>query len=101
MLVDLLLIFIIISVLLFIISAIMVEENPSLSVIFIIAGLMFTTYAAFGFIKIDYLLPDGTLYTDSSYGEAYGWGFFFFAMLYALLFVKAGFNYLKQKAEQM
>jgi Ca2+/Na+ antiporter len=100
MLIDLLAIFILITVLLFIISAIMVEENPTMSIIFIIAGMFFTVYCVFGFASIDVVLGDGTVYSNTTYLEAYGWGFFFMFILYVMLFVKAGFNYLNDRVEQ-
>jgi len=100
MLLDLLAIFIMITIQLFIISAVMVEENPSIAIIFIVAGMFFTVYCVFGFASVDIVLGDGTVHTDTTYLEAYGWGFFFFFILYVMLFVRAGFNYTQQKIEE-
>jgi predicted membrane protein len=96
MYIDLLIIFVIVSILFLIISIILVEENPRLSVVFIIVGLIFTVYCSFGFMQVQYVLGDGTLYTDESYAEPFGWGFFFIAMIYAMLFFYAGYNYMRQ-----
>lgn len=100
MYIDLLIIFVIVSILLFIISAVLSEENPRLSIIFIITGLIFTLYASFGFVQVEYLLGDGTVYTDESYGPAFSIGFIFLGLLYVLLFFYAGFNYMRQVLEE-
>lgn len=100
MYIDLLIIFVIVSILFFIISAILSEENPRLSIIFIITGMIFTVYASYGFINVEYLLGDGTIYSDDSYADAFGWGFFFLALLYVMLFFYAGFNYMRLVIEQ-
>ena len=58
-------VFVIISILLFIFSVIMVEENPVMSIILIVVGMVFTAYCVFGFASVDIVLGDGTLYTDT------------------------------------
>jgi hypothetical protein len=95
MLLDILIVFVIITILLFIISVIMVEENPAVSIILIIAGMIFSIFCVFGFGSVDVMLGDGTLVSDTSYYETFGWAFFFFFLFYALLFIKAGFNYMQ------
>jgi predicted membrane protein len=101
MLLDLLLIFTTISIVLLILSALVVDDNPELSIVFIFAGLLFVVYCALGYSSIDVVLSDGSLYSDSSTYDAFGWGFLWIGILYIFVFIRGGFNYLRFRAEKM
>jgi hypothetical protein len=96
-----LIIFIIITIILFILSAILMDDNPMIAIPIIFAGMIFTILCSFGFFDVGTLyigqnLTTGNLepliYSDESYGVGYPWVFFFMFILFAILFIRVGFN---------
>ena len=101
-------IFIVITIILFILSFFVMEDMPILAIPFIFAGMIFTVLCAYGFFDVGtfYIgqnITTGNLepgiYSDESYGIMFPWIFFFIFILYMFLFVKVGFNLLKEANE--
>ena len=101
MLMDMLIIFIVITVILFILTVFIMDDYPILAIPFIFAGMVFTILCSYGFfdVGIFYIGQNSTtgelapfVYSDVSYGEMYPWIFFFVFILYMILFVRVGFN---------
>jgi len=108
MLIDMLIVFIIISVLLFIFSVLMMDDYPILTIPFIFAGMVFTVISTYGFFDVETLYVaqnvtsgnfEAFLYSDESYGTVYPWVFFFLFLLYVFLFIRVGFNLWKEALE--
>jgi hypothetical protein len=101
MLIDMLIIFIVITIILLILSIFVMEDMPILAIPMIFAGMVFTILCSFGFFDVGtfYMGQNATtgilepmIYSDESYGVGYPWVFFFIFLLYTILFIKVGFN---------
>jgi hypothetical protein len=111
MLMDLLILFIVLSILFFILSVYLMETNPMLSIPFIMLGMIFTILCTYGMWHVEVLYADynatlGTTTTSvhaMNYGEPYSYIFMFFFFIFMILFFRAGFNMwsvaLQQKGE--
>ena len=94
-----LMIFIIVTLLMLIITIFMVEEQPYMSIPFIIMGWIFSVLCAYGVWDVEWavLQNDNTFVLESaSYGEPYSYVFVLIFFIFVMLFVKAGFNTWKQ-----
>jgi hypothetical protein len=108
MMMEMLIIFIVITIILLILSVFVMDDNPILSIPFIFAGMVFTILCSYGFFDVGtfYMgqnLTTGNLeplvYSDPSYGEMYPWVFFFIFILYIILFIRVGFNLIQEAKE--
>ena len=52
MLVDMLMVFIIVSILLFVFSVFLMDEQPILTIPFVFAGMIFTVISTYGFFNV-------------------------------------------------
>ena len=109
MLMDMLIIFIMISIILFIITILIMEDYPMIAIPLIFAGMIFTVLCTYGFFNVEifYMGQNVTtgnltpyLYTDTSYSEVYPWVFFFLFILYIFLFIRIGFNMVKDSMNE-
>ena len=100
MLVEILGLFIIISVILFILSLYTMEENPMLAIPLIMVNMIFIVIITYGFFDVEwfYIALDGTptIYSTTDYGEPYAYIFFMFFFIHIMLFVKTGYNLWKE-----
>lgn len=101
MLLEMLIIFIVIAVILFVISVLFMDDSPMIAVPIIFAGMIFTILCSYGFFDIGTVyigqnLTTGAIepmvYSNESYGVGYPWVFFFMFILFAVLFIRVGFN---------
>ena len=98
-----LMIFIIVTILMLVITIFMVEEQPYMSIPFVIIGMIFSVLCAYGVWKVEWavLQSDNTFVLESaSYGEPYSYVFVLIFFIFMMLFVKAGFNTWKQALEK-
>lgn len=105
---DMLIIFIVITVILFILTVFIMDERPILCIPLIFAGMLFTVLCAYGFFDVGtfYVGQNATtgdlapfIYSDESYSLAYPWVFFFLFLLYVILFIRVGFNMWQEALE--
>ena len=110
MLLEMLIVFIIITVILFILSVIFMDDAPMVAVPILFTGMVFTILCAFGFFEVDtvYLgqnLSTGAIepmiYSNEAYNTAYPWVFFFLFILFAIVFLRIGFNLLMEAKQTM
>ena len=96
-----LMIFIIITIILFILSVFIMDDNPILAIPIIFAGMVFTILCSYGFFNVDtvYMGQNTTtgniepmIYQNPEYGEMYPWIFFFVFILFVILFIRVCFN---------
>lgn len=108
MLMDMLILFIILSIIFFILSVYLMEENPKLSIPFIMLGMIFTILVAYGLWNVEVLyvgydaatgIANTSLYSTASYGNPYSYVFVLVFFIYLILFFNAGFNMWKQALE--
>jgi hypothetical protein len=108
MLAEILIIFIIATIIFFILSVFLMDEYPWLSLGFISMGLIFSALSTWGMWKIEltYTSYNSTWGNTSfevyslDYGEPYSYVFFFVFLAFCGLIVKAGFNVVKQAKEK-
>jgi hypothetical protein len=100
MFMDIIILFIILAILFFIISVYLVEGNPSVSIPFIMLGMIFCVLCTYGLWNVEVLyvgynatsgLSETNVYTVS-YGDPYSYIFMLLFMVFTVLFVRAGFN---------
>jgi len=99
---DLLLIFIILSIIFLVISIFLMEsENPSLAIVFIMMGIIFTILCAYGCWDVEFLYTgvnittggtDASIYSTDVYGDPYSYIFMLIFFVYIVLFFRTGFN---------
>jgi hypothetical protein len=108
MLAEILIIFIIATIIFFITSVYMIEDYPWLSLAFISMGLVFATLSVWGMWAVDFVY---TSYNNThgntsfevetvNYGNPYSFVFVFVFGAFIILLLKAGFNVLKKAKEQ-
>jgi len=101
MFMDLLILFIVLSVLFFILSVYLMEDNPQLAIPFITLGMIFTILCAYGMWDVDVLyvnynattgVTNTSIYSTMDYGDPYSYIFVLFFFIFMVLFFKTGFN---------
>jgi len=94
--------FIIITLLAFLISAYLMEEKPFLSIPFIFIGLIFSVLCSYGVWNVEWavLQSDNTfLFESANYGQPYSYVFMFIFFVFFLFFIRAGWNTWKDALE--
>lgn len=100
MFMDMIMLFVILTILFFILSIYLMESNPMISIPFIMLGMIFTIIVTYSLWDVEVLyvgfnassgLSDTSVYT-TSYGEPYSYIFMLFFFIYCVLFLRAGFN---------
>jgi len=108
MFMDLLILFIVFSILFFILSVWLMENNPKLSIPFIMLGMIFTILVTYGLWEVEMLyvsynassgLTNTSIYNTMSYGDPYSFIFALFFFFYLILFFRAGFNMWREALE--
>jgi len=108
MLAEILALFIVLTIILFIISVFMVDENPTLAIPFIMIGMVFAVLCTYGLWDVETLYvgynatmgnTSISMYSNHNYGDPYSYVFMFFFFVYVLLFFRAGWNLWKEALE--
>lgn len=110
MIIDLLVLFIMLAIIMFIISLMLVNdyENLDMAIVTILLGIMFTVVVSFGFIKVEYFYSgfnvtsgnvESHVFEVSGYNEPYPILFLFLCFFFIALFFKVGFNLWKKSLE--
>ena len=101
MLMDFLVLFIVLSILFFILSVYLMESNPKICIPFIMLGMIFTILVVYGLWDVEVLyvnynassgLTNTSIYNTMSYGDPYSYVFVLFFFIFMVLFFRAGFN---------
>ena len=109
MLFDMLILFIIITVIMFILTLYTLEENPHLSIAFITLGLVFSILCTYGLWNVEYMYigynasngtTEGVTYSTINYGDPYSYIFVLIFFIFGILLMKAAFNAWNQALEQ-
>ena len=94
-----LIIFIIVTLLMLIISIFLMEEQPIITIPFVMIGMIFSVLCTYGVWNVEWVAMhnDNTFVLEStSYGEPYSYVFMLLFFIFMLIFVKAGFNTWQQ-----
>jgi len=98
---DLLMLFIVLTILFFILSIYLMETNPKISIPFIMVGMIFTILVTYGLWNVEVLyvgynatsgFTTTDVYATSSYGDPYSYIFMLLFFVFLVLFFRAGFN---------
>lgn len=108
MLAEFVIIFIIATIVFFIISIFLIDEYPWLSLASISMGLVFSTLAVWGMWAVDFVYTSyNSTHGNTSfevetvnYGDPYSFVFVFVFGAFIILLLKAGFNVVKKAKEQ-
>jgi len=101
MIMDVLILFIIITIILFFVSVFTMEDNPILSIPFIMLGMVFSVLCTYGFWDVEYFYvgynattgnTSTHIYSTMDYGNPYGYIFMLMFFIFFVLFFRAGFN---------
>lgn len=101
MFMDILMLFIILSIIFFILSIYLMEEKPIIGMPFIMLGMIFTILVAYGLWDVEVLyvnynassgLTNTSIYTTTVYGDPYSYIFVLFFFIFMVLFFRTGFN---------
>ena len=108
MIIDVLILFIIITIILFFVSVFLMEDNPLISIPFIMMGMIFSILCTYGFWDVEYLYTgynategNSSIYTFSTmdYGDPYGYIFVLLFFIFVALFIRAGMNMWREALE--
>jgi len=100
--------FIVLSILFFILSIFLMEDKPFLSIPFIMLGMIFTILCTYGLWDVEVLyvnfnattgITNTSMYSTSVYGDPYSYIFMLFFFIFVALFFRAGFNMWKEALE--
>ena len=107
MLIDMLIVLIIISIILFIFCVYTMDENPMLAFPLIMVNMIFIVIVAYGFWDVEWFYTgynvttgaiEPMLHSTYVYGTPYSYVFFVFFLIHCLLFAKTGFNMWQEAA---
>ena len=105
MFMDMLILFIVLTIIFFLISMFLLEDNPQISLPFIMLGMIFSILVTYGLWEVEVLyvnynassgLTNTSIYSTTSYGDPYGYIFMLVFFIYVVLFFRAGWNMWKQ-----
>ena len=108
MIMDMLMLFIVITVILFFVSVFLMEDNPMLSIPFIMLGMIFSILVTYGLWDVEYFyigynasVGNTSTYTYStmSYGDPYSYIFVLLFFIFVVLFIRSGMNMWRDALE--
>ena len=101
MIMDMLILFIVITLILFFVSVFLMEDYPLISLPFIMLGMIFSILVTYGLWDVEYFyvgynasVGNTSTYTFStmSYGDPYSYIFVLLFFIFVVLFFRAGMN---------
>jgi len=107
MMMEMLLLFIVVVIIMLILSIYTVDENPTLSVPLIMIGIIFCAFSAYGLIEVEWVVvgmntttgfTEASTYSTTEYMD-YAYVFVMLAFIFAMFFIRAGFNLWKESLE--
>lgn len=108
MLFDMLILFVLITIITFILSVFLVEDRPLLSIPIVMIGMIFSILCTYGLWDVEFYTTgyNSTLGNTSmdlshitTYGDPYGYVFMLIFFVFMVLFIRAGFNLWKEALE--
>jgi len=102
---DLLVLFIVLTVIFLLLSIFTMEDYPMMAIPFVMCGMIFSIICTYGLWNIEtpytgYNASWGNtsmgLYANTSYGDPYGYIFMFLFFLFVMIFVRIGWNLLDE-----
>jgi len=105
MLVDIIIIFIIITIISLLLSLFLLEDKPMLSLPLIMVGMIFSVLCTYGMWNVEWFYTgfnatEGNttsyIYSTTNYGDPYSYIFVLFFFIFVILFFAAGWNMWKE-----
>lgn len=101
MIFEMLILFIFLTIFLFILSVFIMEDYPIIAIPLIMIGMILSILCAYGLWNVEWFYvgynstvgnSSGYIHSTMNYGDPYSYIFVLFFFLYCVLFVKTGFN---------
>ena len=101
MLYDMLIVFILLTIIMLIISVFLVEDRPLLSIPFVMIGMIFSILCTYGLYDVElstsiFNVTTGLTTIETTHfmdwGDPYGYVFMLMFFIFFILFLRAGFN---------
>jgi len=101
MLFDMLILFILITIIILILSVFLVEDRPLLSIPFVMIGMIFSILCTYGLFDVEIYSNNFNATTGESaievthfmdWGDPYAYIFMLLFFIFLILFIRAGFN---------
>jgi len=108
MLFDLLILFIVLTIIFLLLSIFTMEEYPMYCIPLVMCGMIFSIICTYGLWNIEspYTAYNSTwgntsteLYANTSYGDPYGYIFMFLFFLFVMVFFRVGWNLWREALE--
>lgn len=107
MVIEFLLIFVVLAIMFFILSVLLMDDYPEITIPLIMVGIIFTILCTYGMWDVEYAyigfnntIGNTTFYRESvSYGDPYSYIFIGLFFMYILLFFRTGHNLWKNALE--
>ena len=105
MLIDILMLFIIITIIVFLLTLFIIDDKPIIAIPLSMIGMIFSILCTYGMWNVEYFYVgyNATLGNSSSYvfstmnyGDPYSYIFVLFFFVFVILFFKAGWNMWKE-----
>ena len=111
MFIDLLIIFIALTVVFLVLSIFLMEgDNPLMATPFIVLGWIFSVICTYGVWNIEYAYTavntttggtDFLIYSTDTYGDPYSYIFYFIFFMFVIIFMRVAFNQVKKAGKDM
>jgi len=108
MLFDMIIIFVVVTIICLFLSLFLMEEYPMLSIPVIIIGMIFSILCTYGLFDVEFFYvgynstvgnTTSYMFSTAEYGDPYGYIFILIFYIFILFFVKAGWNMWKEALE--
>lgn len=101
MLIDILILFIIITLIVFFLTLFIIEDKPMIALPLIMIGMIFSILCTYGMWNVEYFYvgynategnSSSYIFSTMDYGDPYSYIFVLFFFVFIILFFKAGWN---------
>ena len=101
MLIDILILFIIITLIVFFLTLFIIEDKPMIALPLVMIGMIFSILCTYGMWNVEYFYvgynategnSSSYIFSTMDYGDPYSYIFVLFFFVFIILFFKAGWN---------
>ena len=108
MLIDILILFIIITIIVFFLTLFIMDDKPMIALPLVMIGMVFSILCTYGMWNVEYFYvgynatvgnSSSYIFSTMSYGDPYSYIFVLFFFVFVILFFKVGWNMWKEALE--
>jgi len=105
MLIDILILFIIVTIIIFFLTLFIIDDKPMIALPLIMIGMIFSVLCTYGMWNVEYFYvgynategnSSSYIFSTMNYGDPYSYIFLLFFFVFVILFFKAGWNMWKE-----